>query len=59
MHPLTRMRHSRNDWKEKAKNRADEIREFRKKITKNEQKIIELEAKLARTYQSAGSKKKI
>tara|TARA_B110000211_G_C14053579_1_gene542292 strand:- start:1468 stop:1629 length:162 start_codon:yes stop_codon:yes gene_type:complete len=53
------MRHSRNDWKEKAKNRADEIREFRKKITKNEQKIIELEAKLARTYQSAGSKKKI
>ena len=58
MHKLTRMRYSRDDWKDKAKNRADAIREFRKKISKKDEKIIQLEEALTRIQQQYCVKKK-
>ncbi|MCX4024682.1 hypothetical protein H0A36_09730 [Endozoicomonas sp. SM1973] len=58
MHKLTRMRYSRDEWKEKATKRAEEIREFRKKVSRKELKIAELEAKLIQLEKEVNKKKK-
>ena len=58
MHKLTRMRYSRDDWKDKARERAEEIREFRKKLIKKDQKIIDLEEKVTKLQERVCSKKK-
>ncbi|VAX36223.1 hypothetical protein MNBD_UNCLBAC01-1421, partial [hydrothermal vent metagenome] len=39
MHKLTRMKKSRNSWKEKARERADQLREDRKLKKKQSAKI--------------------
>lgn len=51
MHKLTRMTYSRNDWKNKARDRADKLRDFRKRDAKKDKKIKEVEAELERTKQ--------
>lgn len=45
MNKLARMKNSRNSWKEKARERADKIREARKLKKKQSLKISELRAK--------------
>jgi hypothetical protein len=57
MHKLTRMRYSRNDWKDKARERAEEIREFRKKIIRRDQKILDLEEELSKRTENICVKK--
>ncbi len=52
------MRHSREDWKNKARDRGDEIREFRKKVARRDQKILELEEELSKRKESVCVKKK-
>lgn len=58
MHALTRMRYSRNDWKEKATSRAEVIREYRKKVAKKDRKIAELEEKLSQIGRVSAAEKK-
>ena len=57
MHKLTRMRYSRNEWKDKATNRGKEIREYRKKVARKDRKIEELEEALSQATQELISKK--
>lgn len=58
MHKLTRMRYSREHWKEKAKARANENRDNRKTINKKDQKIADLEKELNRLRQMLEAEKK-
>ena len=46
MDPLKRMALSRDDWKEKARERADALREGRKAHKRQKQKIAALEEEL-------------
>jgi len=46
MHKLTRMRYSRNEWKNKARERAEQIREYRKAIAREKKRKIELKDRI-------------
>ena len=59
MHKLTRMRYSRDDWRVKARNRADELRQSRKREKRQQQKIVDLTQELERTKLLLEDKKKI
>lgn len=58
MHKLTRMKNSRNSWKEKARQRADKLREDRKLKKKQSAKISELIAENKALKESLNGKKK-
>lgn len=58
MHKLTRMKNSRNSWKEKARQRADKLREDRKLKKKQSAKIAELTAKNKALEESLNGGKK-
>jgi uncharacterized coiled-coil DUF342 family protein len=47
MDPIYRVRKSRDQWKEKATQRADELREGRKKSRRQSKRVKELEKKLS------------
>ena len=59
MHKYTRMKNSRNSWKDKARDRADELRESRKRESRKDNKIERLELELERSYQLVGKKKSV
>ena len=46
MHKLTRMRYSRDEWKIKARERAEQIREYRKAIARERKKKIEFKERI-------------
>ena len=48
---------SRDEWKRKAVQRADEIREHRKTLTRYRQKIAQLKAEISALEQTAEGKK--
>lgn len=47
MHKYTRMRYSRDSWKDKAVGRADQLRAARKKEARMAEKLEQLEDELA------------
>ena len=48
---------SRDDWKRKAVQRAEELREHRKALRRHQQKIAQLKAEVSALEQSAEEKK--
>lgn len=56
MHKLTRMRYSRDQWKNKARERAEQIREYRKAMTRWNEKKIELEERIKQLESRAEKK---
>ncbi len=55
---LTRMKKSRNSWKEKASKRSDQLREGRKLKKKQSVKIKELKVKNKELEEKLNGKKK-
>lgn len=46
MPQISKIIHSRNDWKSKAVRRANEIRDYRKSQKRHQEKIAELKAQI-------------
>ena len=57
MHQLSKLIRSRDDWKDKAVSRADEIRERRKTEKRHLGKIAELKRQVEELKQAAGGNK--
>jgi len=53
----SKMIRSRNEWKRKAVQRAEELREHRKALRRYQQKIAQLRAEVSALEQSAEAKK--
>ena len=58
MTPLARVKKSRDSWKDKATERAEQIREFRKTSQRHRSRIVELQAQVKQLEQKLASKKK-
>jgi uncharacterized protein YlxW (UPF0749 family) len=58
MTPLARVKNSRNSWKSKATERAEQIRELRKTTTRHRSRIEDLQAQVKALEQKLASKKK-
>ena len=59
MHKVTRLRRSRDRWKEKASERAEQLREYRKAKTRDRQRIAGLQAQVAALEQRLEQEKKV
>ncbi len=58
MPQLSKLMHSRDDWKNKAVRRANEIREHKKTHKRNQKKIAEIKQQLDALKQAAEDNKK-
>jgi uncharacterized coiled-coil DUF342 family protein len=46
---------ARNEWREKAIERADEIREYRKTVKRHKEKILELKEEIKKIKKELGN----
>ncbi len=58
MTPLSRMRRSRDSWKSKATERAEQLREYRKTKARDRQRIGELQARIEQLQDDLSQEKK-
>ena len=58
MPQLSKLIHSRNDWRTKAVQRANEIRGYRKTNKRNQERIAEIKRQLNTLQQAAEDNKK-
>jgi predicted nucleic acid-binding Zn-ribbon protein len=58
MPQLSKLIRSRDDWKTKAVQRADEIREHRKTIKRHQEQIAEIKSQIIALQQAAEDNKK-
>jgi uncharacterized protein YlxW (UPF0749 family) len=58
MHKVTRVRRSRDRWKQKASERAEQLRELRKAKTRDRQRLVGLQAQVAALEQQLEQEKK-
>ena len=58
MHKVTRLRRSRDRWKKKASERAEQLREYRKAKTRERQRIAGLQAQVVALEQQLEQEKK-
>jgi hypothetical protein len=58
MPQLSKLIRSRDDWKTKAVQRANEIREYRKTIKRRQEQIAEIKSQLNALQQAAEDNKK-
>ena len=54
MPQTSKLYQARNDWREKAIERADEIREYRKTTKRHKETILELKEEIKRLKQELG-----
>jgi hypothetical protein len=59
MHKVSRLRRSRDRWKSKAVERAEQLRESRKATARDRQRIASLQAQVATLEQQVGREKKV
>lgn len=58
MTPLSRMRRSRDSWKSKATERAEQLREYRKTKARDRQRIGALQARIEQLQDDLTQEKK-
>lgn len=58
MNKISRMRRSRDSWKSKATDRAEQLREFRKTKARQQRKIDSLQARMATLEEQLSQEKK-